>query len=163
MYKVNDIVVYKKYICRIKEIKENHLSGKNYYVMVPIDDDSLKIDVPTEDKLGLIRNVISKEDANNLIDRIAKIDVIQADEKSIESEYKKLFSEDSLENLIKIIKTTYLRNNERLLNKKKISEKDENYFQKAEKQLYNELSISLGMDFEQTRKYIIEYVQKQIP
>lgn len=162
MYKVNDIVVYKKYICRIKEIKENHLSGKNYYVMVPIDDDSLKIDVPTEDKLGLIRNVISKEDANNLIDRIAKIDVIQADEKSIESEYKKLFSEDSLENLIKIIKTTYLRNNERLLNKKKISEKDENYFQKAEKQLYNELSISLGMDFEQTRKYIIEYVQKQI-
>lgn len=162
MYKVNDIVVYKKYICKIKEIKENHILGKNYYVMVPIDDDSLKIDVPTEDKLGLIRNVISKEEANNLIDKIALIDVIESDEKNIENEYKKLFKEDSLENLIKIIKTSYLRNNERLLNKKKISEKDDNYFQKAEKQLYNELSISLGMDYDETRKYVIEYVQKQV-
>lgn len=162
MYKINDIVVYRKDVCRIKDIRRNALSGESYYIMVPIDDDSLIIDVPTENRLGLIRNVINREDANKLIDSIPTIGVIDINDKNIENEYRKLLSEDSLENLVKIIKTAYLRNNERLLNKKKISEKDDNYLKKAEKKLYNELAISLGMGYDEAREYIIEHVQKQI-
>ncbi len=41
---------------------------------------------------------------------------------------------------------------------KKISDKDKIYFDKAEEYLYNELSISLGMSFEKTKKYIIDRV-----
>lgn len=162
MYKINDIVVYRKDVCKIKDIRRNDLSGESYYIMVPIDDDSLIIDVPTENRLGLIRNVINKEDANKLIDKIPTIEIIDTNDKNIENEYRKLLNEDSLESLIKIIKTAYLRNSERLLNKKKISEKDDNYFKKAEKKLYNELAISLGMGYDEAREYIIEHVQKQI-
>ena len=57
--------------------------------------------------------------------------------------------------LIKIIKTTYERNNNRLLNNKKISEKDDTYFKLAEKYLYNELAISLNTTSEEIKNYII--------
>ena len=60
--------------------------------------------------------------------------------------------------LIKIIKTTYLRNKKRCDENKKISERDNEYFIKAEKRLYNEFSIVLKMNFDDTKNYIIERV-----
>jgi len=42
----------------------------------------------------------------------------------------------------------------------KIGEKDENYFNKVENLLYNELSINLGMSYDDTKKYIINKVEE---
>lgn len=60
------------------------------------------------------------------------------------------------EDLIKIIKTTYLRNQNRLENKKRNSEKDRSYFNKGEEYLYHEIAVILGMSLEDTKNYIIE-------
>jgi len=65
-----------------------------------------------------------------------------------------------LEDLICIIKTSYLRNDERKKTGKKIGEVDDSYFKLAEKILYNELSISLNMSYEDTKEYVIESVEK---
>ncbi len=62
----------------------------------------------------------------------------------------------SFESLVKIIKTTYIRNENRKKNKKKLSEIDEEYFIKAESYLYNELSIVLNLSFEETKDYVIK-------
>jgi len=43
-----------------------------------------------------------------------------------------------------------------------MSDKDLNYFNKAEQYLYNELSIALNMTFDETKKYIINKVQELI-
>ena len=74
----------------------------------------------------------------------------------MENEYKRLLDTRALNDLVKIIKTTYLRNKERIDNKKKISEKDDNYFNKAEDYLYTELSVALNMKKSEVKKYIIE-------
>ena len=47
----------------------------------------------------------------------------------------------------------------RLDQNKKISEKDEQYFNQAERRLYNELSISLQLTFDETRQYVIDSVK----
>ena len=62
--------------------------------------------------------------------------------------FTQLLNTDNHENLVKIIKTTYLRNENRINNKKKISDKDDQYFNLAEKYLYNKLSISLNETIE---------------
>ena len=62
MYKVNDYVVYKKDVCKVKEIRENKLNGNVYYVLIPIYDESLIIDVPVDNKMGYIRDLLSKKD-----------------------------------------------------------------------------------------------------
>ncbi len=160
MYKVNDYVVYKKDVCRVKEIKNNKVNGQDYYILVPIDDDSLIIDVPVENRMGYLRDVINKKDAEKLILNMPNIKTLdEIDEKYIDKAYKELLYNGKQEDLIKIIKTAYLRNESRLKNNKKLSEKDTNYFNQAEKYLYNELSISLNMSVDEVKNYIINKVQ----
>ncbi len=161
MYKKGQYVVYRHDVCLIKDIKENKVKKATYYVMSPLDDSSLTIDFPMEDKMNLLRNVIPTNEAKELIERIPEISPLEdINEKNIESKYKEMLKTGSYEDLIKIIKTTYLRNEDRINNKKKISEKDDNFFKLAEKYLYNELSISLNMSVEEVKDYIFEVVNK---
>ena len=44
MLKVGDCVVYKRDVCEIKNISEK--DNINYYELVPVDDESLKIKIP---------------------------------------------------------------------------------------------------------------------
>ena len=83
--------------------------------------------------MGYIRHIISKESAEKLINNIPNIELLKnIDDKNIENIYKNLIHNGTQEDLIKIIKTSYLRNQDRMNNKKKISDKDSNYFNKAE-------------------------------
>lgn len=158
MFKVGDFVIYKNDVCKVKEILNNHYAGKDYYRLNPIDDDTLTIDVPTENKMGYLKEVMSKKEAEQLILKMPKISPIDCNDRLIENEYKKLMYSGKKEDLIRIIKTTYLRNTERVKAGKKIGEKDDTYFQKAEKIIYNELSISLGMSYEETKQYVIDTI-----
>lgn len=162
MYKVNDYVVYKKNVCKIKEIKKNKITNIKCYVLTPIDDESLTIEIPIENSKSLIRDIISKDEVLNIIDKIFDIDIISnINDKLYEAEYKNLLSTGKHEDLIKIIKTTYLRNEERIKNKKKIGEKDDTYFNKAERLLYNEFSIALNMTFDDTKEFIIKTLEEK--
>lgn len=159
MYKVGEYVVYKKDVCIIKEIRNNRETGANNYVLNPIDDESLVIQIPTDNKKNLLRDVITKEEAEHLIEKIPTIQCIEnIEDKYIEKTYKELLTHGTYEDLIKIIKTTYIRNDKRIKNNKKKSEKDEVYFNLAEKYLYNELSIAFHKSFEETKQFIIDKV-----
>lgn len=162
MFKINEFVVYKRDVCRVKEIKQNYLNGIDYYVLTPIDDASLTIEIPMDNKLGFIRKIISKDDVERIISTIKDVDIIIVDnERAYEQIYKDLLKGNHLD-LIKIIKTTYLKNENRFLNNKKISEKDDIYFKKAEKILYNEFSIALNMSYNETKNYVYNKVRENM-
>ena len=78
----------------------------------------------------------------------------------MENEYRSLLYTLKHEDLIKIIKTTYLRNKKRLESKRSVGEKDKEYFNKAEKVLYNELSVVLDKTYDETKKYVISKVSE---
>lgn len=157
MYKVGDYLVYKKDVCKVVNIIDN----VKYYVLSPIDDESLKVDVPVDNKCGFIRNLISREELEDIIDDIPNVKVIENSDRLIdEGTYKELLKNGTHRSLISIIKTTYLRNQNRKNSKKKLSEKDEYYFNKAEKYLYTEFGIVLGMNYEDTKEYVISRVSK---
>lgn len=159
MFNIGDKVVYKRNVCAVKDIKVNKFSGKECYILIPIDDDSLKITVPVELGDSEIRNIITKDEVESIISNITSIDVIDSvNEKNIENDYKKCLDELTHENLIKVIKTTYLRNKMRLDSKKKISDKDDMYFKMAEKLLYTEFSLALNMSFDDTKEYVVSKV-----
>ena len=163
MHKVDDYVMYKKDVCKIREIRKNIINGNDYYILVPVDDDSLVIETPVDNRMGFIREIISKKDAEKLIEEIPNIEQVNVISNAyIDKVYKELLYKGTYEDLIRIIKTAYLRNDERAKNKKKLSDKDSAYFNKAEKYLYNELSISLGMNYNETKEYVINKVQELI-
>lgn len=160
MYKIGDLLIYKKELCRVEEIKNKYIKDIDYYVLKLLTDESLTIQIPTNS--NLIRNLITKEEIEKIISNIPNIEVIKSNDKNLEHEYKALMQSGTHEDLIKIIKTTYLRNKERLDNNKKTTDKDNNYFNQAESYLYNEFATVLGMTYEETKEYVINKVNQLI-
>ena len=155
MFKIGDYVIYRRDLCVIKDIIDN-----KYYKLSIIDDETLTINVPIENKLGLLRKPVTLSEVKKIISTIPTIEPLKTNDKIIENIYKNLMKTNKHEDLIKIIKTTYLRNKERLDSGKKIADKDEIFFNQAEKYLYYELSYALGLSYEECKNYIIEYVNK---
>lgn len=160
MYKINEYLVYGKNVCKVEKIEENKFNNEDYYLLRPLKNNILKISAPIKDKAGKIRPLITKDKIEELINKIPTIPIIETEDKFIESEYKRLLNRNSHEDLIKIIKTTYLRKKKRLNNNRKIAEQDKNYFELAEEFLYTEFSIVLDKTFEETKHYIVNKVHK---
>lgn len=162
MFNVGDYVIYKRQLCTILDIHKKYFNNEDYYVLESVDDKSLKINVPLKNSECFLRNIISKDKLDDIINNIPNIDIITTNEKLIENEYKKLLSTGTFEDLIKIINTTYERNKNRLDKNKKISDKDDFYFKQSEKYLYNEFSVVLNKSYDDTKKYVIEKVTEII-
>ena len=158
MFNVGNLLIYKKDVCKVEEIKPKYINDTDYYILTPTTDNSLKIQIPTNS--SAIRTLITKERVKEIINSIPKIEVIKTESKTLENDYKQLMQSGTHEDLIKIIKTTYLRNKERLDNNKKTTDKDNYYFNQAETYLYNELSVVLNLTYDETKKYIIDEVNK---
>lgn len=147
-----DYIVYRKETCKIIGKEDG------YYKLVPINDTSIKYKVPVDS--NFLKKVITKEEIDRLLLEIPEINTIDLGEKQIEQEYKELMKSGTHEDLVKIIKTSYLRNQIRILNNKRISEIDDEYFRRAEKYLYEEIGIVLNLSFENTKEYIINKLKK---
>jgi CarD family transcriptional regulator len=160
MFKIGDYIIYMKDVCKIIDIKSNYMNDTDYYVLEPVNDSSLKLNIPVNNKF--IRNIITKNEVEKIISNIKNIEVLNLDDKKIEVEYKKLLNSGTHQDLIKIIKSAYLRNKKRIDNKKKISDKDRDYFNLAEKYLYTEFSIVLNLSFDETKEYVKHEVEKEV-
>lgn len=158
MFNIGNYVVYKHEVCKIIELKKGR-GDKDYYTLVPLTDNTLKIELPIDLANKSIKKLITKDYALELIKKMSEIEVVEVDTKLLESVYKKLLADETHESLIKIIKTTYLRNKERIDSKRKVSDKDDYYFRLAEKYLYNELSIVLDKSYDETKEFIIKEVE----
>ena len=87
MFKIGEHVVYKHDVCLLKEVKKGR-DDKEYYVLVPITDNTLKIEIPTDLANKNIKKLITKEYALELIQKMKEIEVIKIDTKLLESVYK---------------------------------------------------------------------------
>ena len=149
---MKNYIVYRKEVCQIIDEKEG------IYVLIPAYDNSIKYKVPANSPL--LKDLMTREEIDRLLLEIPHINVLNMSDKQIEQTYKALMNNGTHEDLVKIIKTTYLRNQLRILNNKKISEKDDEYLKRAEKYLYEEIGVVLNMSFEQTKGYVIKKISE---
>lgn len=162
MFKVGEYIIYKKDLCKVQEIETNPRNEEVYYKLSPTTDETLCIKVPANNKFHNLRYPITKEEAEALIQKIPNIEPIQTNDKLLESAYRELMKTNQHEDLIKIIKTTYLRNEARTNQGKKVGDKDQNFFNQAEKYLYTELAYVLGKNYDDCKNYIINKVEQSI-
>lgn len=158
MFKVKNYVLYNYNVCKIKEIiKINDIS---YYVLIPVTDESLTIKAPLSQEGINIRRLLTKKEIKNLIEKMPNIKIIDTPDHKLEQEYKRLLNTGNREDLVSIIKTTYLRNKKRQENGKKVGEKDSVYFNIAEKSLYSEIAIVLKTDINKAKEYVVKTLEK---
>ena len=109
-----------------------------------------------------IRDLMSLEDIEKLIVEIPSIPYIDLDDKQLEAEYKRLMNEGTPEDLIQIIRTTYMRNQKRIEKNKKVSDKDSRYFEQAETYLYYEIATVMNISFDEAKEYVFQKVHNEI-
>lgn len=148
-------------VCEVLDVATIDYEGmpkdRLYYILHPYDKKSGKIFTPVDNKKTPMRRIISREEANELIDSISDMGNLWiADERMREKSYKECIKNSDCRQLSKIIKTLYLRKQERVAQGKKITALDERYLKLAEDILFSELSFSLEIPKDEMKEYIEE-------
>ncbi len=164
MFKIGDFVVKPNTgICKIKDVVYMSLSGKEkkqYYMLMPLEDTRSVLYVSIDADRTRLRPIMTKEDAQAFISKIKDIDAVWVpNDKIRDQQYKSAFQTNEPEALVAVIKNLNNRSRIRLAQGKKITLTDERYFKQAEKVLYTELSISLGIEIEDVEGLISETIE----
>ena len=135
--------------------------NKEYYTLKPLYDAGGTLYTPVDNERNQIREVITKEEAENLIAEMPEIDIISVkDEKKRESLYKETLLKNQCRDWISLIKTSYMRKKTRLASGKKTINVDERYMNSAEGFLYGELAVALGIKRDEVKKFIMTQLDK---
>jgi CarD family transcriptional regulator len=165
MFGIGEYVVYgSKGVCQVTDISEVDIpgaeKGRLYYILTPIGDCTAKIYAPTDHQKVVMRKVITREEATQLIEEFPNIErLMVSDDRQREEKYKELMRTCDNRAWVCMVKTLYTRGRERLAQGKKITSLDERYMKAAQNELLSELSLSLGVPRNEMEHYIKEQLQ----
>lgn len=165
MFKKDDIVIYSGYgLCRVMDVTTMNMHGipkdKLYYTLLQLTGSGGTIYTPVEHKEKILRAVISREEAEDLIQFIPEIEVLWVtDERLRENQYKEALKSCDCRDWIRIIKCLHFRRQDRQAQGKRMTAVDEKYFQIARDCLYSELSMSMGVPKERMEAFIMEQIE----
>lgn len=153
-------------VCRVVNITGNPIDKldkvRKYYVLEPIFEKGSTVYTPVDNDKVVMRRIMSKKEAEDLVDRITTIDTVWIqEEKGREQMYKEAIRTYDCQSLVQIIKTLYLRKQNRLKEGKKVLSSDEHYLRKAEELLYSEMSLALSIPKEEVEAYITKAVHRR--
>lgn len=152
MFEINDIVMYKFVVCKIQETFTRSETKEKYFSLRPIFDTSSEILIPMSNLSSNMRRLITAEKANELFDMFDSLDIIDKPTKFIESEYRKAIISTQPEDLLRVIKTTKSRIQEKSNLHLRRNEKDAQYLSRCEEYLYPEIAVSLGITIDEVRE-----------
>ena len=160
MFRVGEYVVCgNKGVCTVEDITTLDISGvdkeKKYYILKPKYLSASTVYVPVDTANTSMRSVLTEEDAQELIQSIPQIKVLDIkNEKMVEQDYKACMKSNACEEWVRLIKTIYERKQKRLQAGRKETAVDSKYFKIAEDNLYGELAVALNMERAEVCEYI---------
>lgn len=166
MFKKGDYVVCgNNGICKVTDVTTLNMSSapKNrlYYILKPVYAEASTVYIPVDNHKAALRAALSAKDAHALIEKMPSLDLVWVEnEKQRELTYKECLKRNTCEEYVRIIKTLYLRKQERLAKGQKIIGLDERYLKLAEDFLYGELAVALGIEKKRVEEYITEEIEK---
>lgn len=167
MFEKGEYIVYgRSGVCRIEDITHLNISGadqkKLYYVLVPLHSRGSRIYFPVDKKDVNARRLITEQEAQTLLEEIRNIPQIGVgNEKLREESYKQALNSCDYRQWAAIIKTLYLRKQERLSQGKKVAAMDERYLKLAEESLYGELAFVMGREKEEMESFMTAYMERK--
>ncbi|MDR3224916.1 MAG: CarD family transcriptional regulator [Clostridiales Family XIII bacterium] len=163
---VNDVVVYaREGLCVITEISEQEIGDerKEYYKLRHIFDGGATIFIPVSNELltSKIRPVLSLNEIHEIIRKMPAAEPIRLEaysDTTRKAEYKELLSNGNIDDVVKLIKTLYMRHRTREHEGKSVFASDKKFMKHAEKLLYEEFAYVLGIEPDQVVPYITEQI-----
>ncbi len=163
MYKIDDAVIYgTDGICKIVDIAQRCFNGteQEYYILKPLTKNGSTIMIPTKNEMlvSRMRKLLTADEVNALIESIPSeqgLDWVD-DDKQRKETYRRVLLHGDRSELIRLIKVIYEHGESQKKIGKKLHACDERFLSDAEKLLYDEFSLVLGIQREQILDYITE-------
>ena len=164
MFNIKDKVVYGETgVCLIEDICEKEFiknQKKKYYVLKPISSSGNLIYSPIENNKIPMRNIISKRDAEILMQSIPNIaENIQGFTEFTVDDYKNEILSQNPKKLVELITQIYNKKKTVQIQKKRFNAIDEKYMKITENLLFGELSEALEIDINEVRNYVLKIIQ----
>ena len=159
MFNIDDYVIYGgNGVCKVTDIGVPEISRfdceKEYYTLEPVYE-SGKIFAPVDNNKVVMRRVITKEEADDLINSIPSVEVNWVEDmKDREHEFKDIIHHYDCRGFVNIIKTIIERKKKCSSVGKKISVSDTNYLKRAQEYLCGEFAIALNIPKDTVNTYI---------
>jgi len=157
VFNVGDFIIYgNSGVCKVMGVGPlDEGDDREYYTLKPVYIRDSTILTPVDNDRVVMREVMTREEATDFISGIKDIGTLDViDERKIDHDYKRALLTCDPSEIVKTIKTIYIRTEERQAEGKKATASDSKYCHIAEDNLYGELAISLDMDKEEVREYI---------
>lgn len=162
MFNKGEIVFYKNIgVCKVTDITSLDFAmdkDQKYYVMESIFKNGVNY-VPVDQEYENIRNIISKEEAEEMVMSIKELQakpILDMATREMSSKYEEMVNStdpyDILKLTLSIDKKKEIVQDER----KKFGAIDDNYLKKAKDMLFEELAAALNIDKFEVSKYIKE-------
>lgn len=165
MYSIGSTILYgAQGVCEISAIEHKEIAGQKlpYYVLKPLYDHNATIFVPIQNQklVGKMRGVLSRQEVHQLIEGMPEEEDIWIDNDSQRKDcYQKMLMGSKPEDLIRLIKTLYLRQEDQREKGRRLHLADERVFRDAEKLLYDEFALVLNIEREQVVPFILKRIQ----
>lgn len=166
MYEIGDYIIYGNHgVCRVEEIGSLDISGidksMECYTLQPVFSKSSTVYTPVDNDKVSMRRVITNDEAQDLIDQISDAPLLWIEnDKQREEAYKDALKKRDCLDWVKIIKTLYVRKQERIAQGKKLTFTDEKYLGIAQDCLYGELSIAMDMEKDDIESLVVEQLDQ---
>ncbi len=162
MFSAGDYVVYgQSGVMLIVDIREETVLGerKNYYVMRPFDapaDALTFVPYDSEKLTSKIRPLMDKKEALEVVGSAFALpeEEWSEDLRARTAGFKKIMNDGSPSKILRMIMTIKKKIKEGKEEGKKSCLSDEVFMKKAEKLLYSELSLALGVEYDELDEYI---------
>lgn len=165
MFERGDYIIYGSTgVCLIEDITVPEYfrstgNEKLYYRLSPVfGTETIYTPVDTH---VFMRPIITKEEAEDLIRRIPEIEEANfegKDRRATAENYRISIEKHECEDLVRLIKTVYHKNQLLTESGKKPGQTDLQYLRQAETLLHGELSVALGISIEEVPAYIGDFI-----
>lgn len=167
MYSIGDLIVYGSTgVCEIIDIKERSFNkkekGRLYYILKPLYQ-GCTISVPVDNTKVFMRPVITKEEADELIDMIPNMQVEAYHNRvlnQLAEHYNESLRTHDCSDLLELTMSIYAKKQYAEQQKRKFGVIDERYMKRAEELLFGELAAVLKIPKEEVPNYINVRINK---
>ena len=162
MFQTGDLIIYGSTgVCEVTGIQPSKFPGEEglYYTLSPRYS-SETIYIPVDSPV-FMRRVISREQAETLIGQIPEVQesATHSDHRQMAEQYEASLKTHDCSELLRIIKTAYLKTRRSVQSGRKPGQTDQRYLKRAETQLYGELAVALGIQPDEVKGYIEKSVR----
>ena len=166
MFQPGDLVVYGATgVCRVEEITRPNTTGpdrnRQFYLLKPLQQDGV-IYTPVDNQKVPTRSVISAQEAEALIDLIP---TIQAEAyhaptlQALAQHYQSAVHTHDCRDLLELMMSIYAKRRQVESQKRRLGMVDERFMKQAERLLYGEFSVALGIPYDSVQPYIAHRIE----